>query len=222
MLYNTDGNYLRVGHHYCLCFSDTATETHRGDAFPRWQATGLGSEPSLFCIRSNISFVPKCQFSKLQSICRLGLFWAPDLFSRIQMPLCYKWCVSNPCLKGCIIACIPCLIKHINSTFIGCFINSTTIDEHLLCTKPPKLANVSVPSFPTVAGQTCLSLSIRVCKVFRFWFIAAAFSLPVFFGHIEPQLSIIEHLKDIFHVDFMGLPWALLRLIKPNPMQQLF
>lgn len=49
----------------------------------------------------------------------------------------------------------------------------------------------------------------------------AAFSVLVLYGNKIIQLLIIEHLKDIFHVALVGFLWALLRLIKSNPMQQL-
>lgn len=50
----------------------------------------------------------------------------------------------------------------------------------------------------------------------------ATFSVFVFCGNTIIQLLILKHLKDIFHVDFVGFLWTLLRLIKSNPVQQLF
>ena len=52
-----------------------------------------------------------------------------------------------------------------------------------------------------------MSLSVSACMKYFFWvgFVTAAFSVPVSFGDIIVQLLITGHLKDIFHVNFMGL-----------------
>lgn len=127
------------------------------------------------------------------------------------MSPCYKLHISNHYWKECIFFCIPCPVTHIDSTFIHCCMNSTSINVHLLCAKHQ--ASNFISYFLSVERQTCLSLSVSMYEILLLIWVCNC-SLPytcLFWWHNYSTFN-----YSIFHIGFMGLLWTLLRLMKSN------
>lgn len=106
----------------------------------------------------NASFHIHSTSLKLVSFCL-----APDLFFQNLNSSCYKLHILTIIGKNVSSFCILCPVTHTHSIFTHCFMNSTSIDEHLLCTKHQ--ASNFTPSF-----HVCVCMSLSACMKYFFWF----------------------------------------------------